>query len=260
MAMNETGAVQPVKLLVSKLMHFLGIACSTHSIAVSRQLDRELKQILRQFLLLPYWINKHKLRVIYNGIELERFWRHSLPSRDAREEIMVGFVGRLDPKKGVEDLIEAVTELIRRGNRLKLRIVGTGWYREKLEPLVASAGMGEHITFLGHRSDVMIVARDFDIFVLPSLSEGLPISIIEMMATGLPIVATNVGGIPEQVEDGVNGFLIAPRDPLALAHAIGRLYAEPALRLAFARSGQTRARALFDARTMLEATEAAYSS
>ncbi|HVQ16380.1 MAG TPA: glycosyltransferase family 4 protein, partial [Vicinamibacterales bacterium] len=259
MAMNDAGVVQPLKLLVSKVMHCVGLACSTHSIAVSRNLEQELHRILRQCLLLPYWINRRKLHVIYNGMALERFSREpTRPPPPSTKEMTIGYVGRLDPKKGAEYLIEAVHLLIARGCRVKLVLVGTGWYRERLEPLVARLGIADRVEFLGHRNDVMTLARDFDVFVLPSLSEGMPLTIIEMMAVGVPVIATRVGGIPEQIEDGVSGLLVEVRNSQQIAEQIWKLLHDPQLAQRMTRAARERALRLFDDRVMFRSLESLY--
>lgn len=260
MAMTQGGQTSVLKLAVSKLLHLTGIALSTRTIAVSDNLRRELLQLLKAFLFLPYFFNRSKLSVIHNGIDFEHFNARRTRQKAPAEATTVGFVGRLDPKKGVQFLIAAIAQLRREGLNVELHVVGDGWDADRLKAIADDNQLRECIKFLGHHEDIASVARDFDIFVLPSLSEGMPLTIMEMMALGVPVVATNVGGIPEQIEDGITGILVAKADSHQLAYAIRRLADDPALRDRLATGAVNAARNLFDEKSMIQKTEALYLS
>jgi len=104
----------------------------------------------------------------------------------------------------------------------------------------------------------MTLARDFDVFVLPSLSEGMPLTIIEMMAVGVPVIATRVGGIPEQIEDGVSGLLVEVRNSQQIAEQIWKLLHDPQLAQRMTRAARERALRLFDDRVMFRSLESLY--
>jgi len=117
---------------------------------------------------------------------------------------------------------------------------------EDIAALLDAAGLGERLRRLGYRRDVPAVLAAADIFALPSYHEALPMSVIEAMLTGLPVVASDIPGPREQIEDGRTGLLVAPRQAAPLAGALARLADDPALRAAMGAAGRTRAMALYD--------------
>jgi glycosyltransferase involved in cell wall biosynthesis len=133
---------------------------------------------------------------------------------------LIGFIGRLDKVKGCDYLIKAVSELAKRGLNFCLVIVGDGPERESLNSLVEDLGLQKQIYFCGFRDDTTNVYQSLDLFVLPSLNEGIPLAMLEAMSQGVPVIATRVGGVPEVIQDGVNGLLVPPVDPRALAEAM----------------------------------------
>jgi len=154
------------------------------------------------------------------------------------------FVGRLDYKKGVPVLIEAVKKMRDEGVSTQLSIVGGGPDRDKFEALVKELGLLDSVCFLGYvrdRQRLRELCREHDLFVLPSLTEGAPKVVIEAYAQGLPVVATNVGGIPGMVSDD-NGILVEPGNVTQLADAIGRILEDDEFRLKLARNNLVEAR------------------
>jgi len=198
-----------------------------------------------------------KASVIHNGIDTERF---AAPKGGRRRAwpLVIGCVGRLSEEKRHRDLVEAAAALVRDGNDLRLDLVGDGETRPPVEAQVRELGVEGRIRFLGMRSDVPELLRGFDIFVLPSRFEGLPLTILEAMASGLPVVATRVGGVPELVEDGVNGFLVEPQSPAELAAAIRRLVEDADLRRRMGQAGRKIAVERFDLRVAARAHEELY--
>lgn len=168
-------------------------------------------------------------RVVYNPVSLPKV---RAPIREGNPEIRLVTVARLTRQKGIDVLLRAVAEIQcnKTSNHPSVRVVvvGDGDQRERLQSLAVSLGVSAE--FLGFRKDVQELLRDSDIFILPSYNEGLPYTILEAQSIGLPVVATRVGGIPEAVEDGVNGLLVEPGDHLALARAIDRLIGSRELR------------------------------
>jgi glycosyltransferase involved in cell wall biosynthesis len=161
------------------------------------------------------------------------------------DRVVVVIVSRLVRHKGHPELLAAMAEV----PEVELWVVGdrlASDHGADLEPVFAGSGLGERLRRLGYREDTAAVLAAADIFALPSHFEGLPMSVIEAMLTGLPVVATAIRGPREQVMDGETGFLVPPRAVAPLAAALRRLVAEPALRSSMGAAGLARARALFD--------------
>jgi len=175
-----------------------------------------------------------KIRVIPYGVDVERF---DIPlSREGareklglpRERFIVGTVGRLEEQKGQKHLLEAVGILRGGGRDVTLLLVGGGREEERLRAQAAQEGIGDAVLFLGTRRDLPELFRAMDVFALPSLWEGLPIALLSAMAAGLPVIVTPVGGVPEVVKDGENGFIVPVGDSGALAAAIRKVCEDPA--------------------------------
>jgi len=168
---------------------------------------------------------------------------------------IIGIVARLTERKGFKNLFEAVKLLADEGRTLKCLVVGGGASTEKIAALknhAASLGISEHILLTGRRGDIPDILSLLDVFILPSLAEGLGRSLLEAMAAGKPIVASTVGGIPEAIEDGKSGLLVKPDDSRALAHAIGLLLDNPEKAQELGRASRKRAELLFDETKMID--------
>jgi len=171
--------------------------------------------------------NKDSLRVILNGVDLDRF---GAPQPEGiREQLGIGrsdfvltCVGRLVELKGHDILIEAFAQLSH-SRPLRLLIIGDGPEKKRHEELVARKGLGKNVLFLGQREDIPALLGASECFALASRTEGLSCSIVEAMAAGLPIVATDVGGNPELVQDGLSGYLVPYGDSASLACRLQRL-------------------------------------
>ncbi|MNY22107.1 putative glycosyltransferase EpsD [compost metagenome] len=140
----------------------------------------------------------------------------------------------------------------------QLLLAGDGPCRAELETQVQKLGLTQSVQFLGYRDDVSRLLLAADVFCLPSLLEGLPLSAAEAMAARLPIVATRVGGVPEIIQDGVTGYLVPPRDPAALAERLVALLADPASRQRFGTAGQAHFAAHLTLAQMASKFEALY--
>jgi glycosyltransferase involved in cell wall biosynthesis len=151
-------------------------------------------------------------------------------------------VGRLVAQKGQRYLIEAMPEILRSHPRAQLLIVGMGILEQKLRDQVDELGLRSSVRFLGRREDVPALMGAADMFVFPSLFEGLGVSLLEACASGLPCVASNVGPLPEVVEDGVTGALVPSQDPASLAEAVRRLASDPDLMHRYGEAARTRVR------------------
>lgn len=179
------------------------------------------------------------------------------PRRLAVGRPLIGTVARLVPVKGIEQLIEATPALLRAFPRAAILLVGEGESRPALEARARRLGVAEAVHFAGFRQDVPAVMAGMDLFVLPSLNEGMGRVLVMAMALGKPIVATAVGGVPELLAEGRAGLLVPPADPGALAEAIATLLRDPARARALGQAGRERA-ASYSAESMLAALAALY--
>jgi glycosyltransferase involved in cell wall biosynthesis len=166
-----------------------------------------------------------RTHVMDYGIDVDRFaaGRRALPANGP----IVGSVARLSPQKSFETLVAAAPAVLARHPSARFVLVGDGESRAELERLVRDAGLTDCFLFTGTRDDVPDLLASFDVYVLPSLFEGLPHSVLEAQAAGVPVVATPVGGTPDAVVHGETGLLVPVRDPPALADAVLRLLENP---------------------------------
>ncbi|RJS80711.1 glycosyltransferase family 4 protein [Methanophagales archaeon] len=185
-------------------------------IALTGDMKREIQKIYGR-----------EVFVIPNGIDLEKFNNLSKENvrkklKIANEEEIIVFVGTLRSVKGIKYLIEAMKIIIQKNIDTRLMLVGDGEDRESLEKHVKELDLEKYVSFVGkvpnEKVPEYMVASD--VFVLPSVSEGFPVTILEAMASGLPIVATKVGGLPEIIKDGENGFLVEPKNPKGIAQRV----------------------------------------
>lgn len=191
-------------------------------------------------LLLGAGVTRGKIRLIASGIDPQRFAPVKPPEQRADGKIMVGSVGVLEERKGHRDLLEAAATLKRQGVKLRIRIAGDGSLRQSLEQDAVRLGLKDDVEFAGLVADTPAFLDDIDIFVMPSLFEGLGVAALEAMAAGKPVIATRVGGLAESVVDGLTGILVPPRDPEALAGAIAKFAEQPKLAAAMGQRGRAR--------------------
>ncbi|MBN1993495.1 MAG: glycosyltransferase [Anaerolineae bacterium] len=214
---------------------------------------------VREFCLSHIGLPAEKVVVIPNGIELNPA---PPPARAAArqslglplESLVVGAVSRFAPVKGLDVLLRALVQV----PHARLVVVGDGPERANLTQLAGDLGITQQVHWAGYRADVPHLLPAFDLFVQPSWHEGLPNTILEAMAAGLPVVATAVGGTPEVVVDGVTGLIVPPGDPMALAGAIHHLLVDTNLRGQMGRAGQSRVQQHFDIQQNVERTESLY--
>ncbi len=204
-----------------------------------------------------------KLSVIYKGHDPA--WYSDLPVQDRAtfgippDVPIVGFIGNMRPVKGVDVLIRALHAL---PPDLPLHLLLVGEVRDKrLKPLAADGRIADRVHFAGFREDAVALAGLFDVSVMPSVSrEGLCKVLVECMSRRIPCVASDVGGMPELIEDGVSGLIVPPRDSAALADALARLLQDPALMAALGEAGRRRIEGPFHVRHTVEQTLALYRS
>jgi len=195
-----------------------------------------------------------KIRVVYEGIDLNDYPARP-PAARGRSPTVVGTVAHMSAEKGHYFLVEAAALIPDVCERMRFVIVGDGECRADLEAQVRRLGLERCFEFAGFQDRISEYMRSFGLFVLPSLSEGLSSAILSAMAAGLPVIATNVGGIPELVQPWETGLLVAPADPLALAEAIQDLAAHPEEALRMGRNGRRRTEQHFTLERKIEETE-----
>ena len=212
-------------------------------IPMSQHLEHWLETTIR--------VPTRKISQIYNGVDTGNFSpatdKHAgLPDAKMfpRGGLVIGYVGRLEAVKNPLGVVRAFRELLRDQpddqSNASLVLVGDGPLRPQVEHEIAALGLLERVVLTGPRNDVPDLLRQFDIFVLPSLNEGISNTILEAMATGLPVVATRVGGNPELVTDGITGQLCRPDEPTAMALALRRYATDGDLRRRHGQAGRDR--------------------
>ncbi|MFQ5639063.1 MAG: glycosyltransferase [bacterium] len=201
--------------IIAKIAYKLTAWNNTRIIAISEAVKSALVQDVK--------IQTSQIAVINNGISLSEFTESKQNSRVFRADFVVGSVGRLDVRKGYDVLLQAVAHLKSNNFKIKCILVGDGKERDQLQLLAKKLGIKDDVIFAGFQFEIQSYLAGMDVFVLPSKTEGFGIAILEAMAAGCPVVASNVGGIPEIIKPGVNGLLVNPDDAEQLASAILKL-------------------------------------
>ena len=211
---------------------------------------------------------KEKFVVIRLGIELDR---RVDPGDDGRletrrmmgvppERFLVGWIGRMTGVKRTDDVLRALAGVRRRGVDAALCLVGDGPDREHVERRAHDLGIVRHCLFLGYQEDVGRFYAAFDTMILPSANEGTPVSVIEALASERPVVATRVGGVPDVVRDGEDGFLVEPGDVEQLADRLAVLARDPELRGRMGRAGRERVLPRYGVEQLIDNVDALYRS
>ena len=225
-------------------------------VPVSHELRGWLERVVR--------IPSAKIQLIDNGVDTERFQAAGVAGTETwqcePDAFVIGTVGRLQDVKDQATLVEAFALLRRQlpDANLRLVLVGDGPLRAQLEAQTATLGLQDSVCFAGARSDVAPLMRSFSLFALSSIAEGTPVTLLEAMASSLPVVATAVGGIPDLVEQGVSGSLAPARDPQALAGAIAPYVLDRALAQRHGAAGRARIEQQYSMQAMLAAYVALY--
>jgi glycosyltransferase involved in cell wall biosynthesis len=182
-----------------------------------------------------------KLHIVHCAVEPARYG--AADDRPAkRHDPRLLFIGRLAGVKGLTVLFAALEQLLPEFPQMRLTLIGDGPERAQMEREAKARGLEKVVAFAGYKSqdEVAAILRESDVLVLPSFAEGVPVVLMEAMASGIPVVATRIAGIPELVEDGVAGLLVSPGDETALAQAMARLLNDPALCSRMGQAGQNK--------------------
>lgn len=224
---------------------------STVVLAVSEWDRRQLIELER--------IPADRIDVLHNGIAAP-----PVSGADVRPGLgltgsdrLIGAVGRLYPEKAYDDLIRAMA-LLDGGDAVQCAIVGIGPDEQRLRDLISELGVGDRVRLLGRRTDIADFIRGLDVAVMCSTREGSPLALLEYMAGAAPVVATAVGGIPEILEDGVSGLLVAPSNPAALAGALQRALGDQELARRLGKAARERQRAEYDLDVVVRRLEELY--
>lgn len=253
----------PVKILTEHSIDYTGRTGGRLATALYGKLRRRLDLVIacseevRNSHL--HALKPERLITIPNGVDLESFDTPLTESVDPGI-FHIGCIGSLTPQKGYTHMIEAVRIIKSRDIPVKLTFVGDGPLRGELEEQSIRSGLEGTVIFKGLLKDVANELKTFDVVAGSSLREGLPIGILEAMASGRAVVTTDIGGNREAVSDGVTGLLVPPSDPDALAQALESLWADGEKRTSMGLAGRARVEERFSARKMVADTERIYGT
>jgi glycosyltransferase involved in cell wall biosynthesis len=233
---------------IQRRVHVLALRWATHVLVNSPAIAERLRQNMST--------KPGRIAIVRNGVDLARF--SPAPRRERGSQVLIGTLANLRPEKGLSTLVEAAALVCRRAPQARFVIWGDGSLRSALDALIRRHRLTNIVELAGSTSEPETELRRCEIVVLPSLSEASSNVILEAMATGLPVVATCVGGTPALVDDQQTGLLVPPGDPRALADALLRLLEDPALRAQLGARGHDRARREFGMDRMLAQIEALY--
>ncbi|HEV2382529.1 MAG TPA: glycosyltransferase [Terriglobia bacterium] len=230
------GLKQLKQRVLRQVDRLVGSYATDRVISVSAELQPRLAR----------YVNPRRIAVIPNGLDTDNVHSHLSPL-EAKRRLnipadcpVLGYAGRLVPIKRLDIFLAAAKEMASRTPEARFVVVGEGCDRPRLEERAQALGLEHRAFFLGHRDDIFDVLRALDVFVLCSDHEGLPMVLLEALHMGVAVVARQVGGIPEVIQDGVSGSLVRSADPRALADACVRLLEDSNLRRRLAQGGQSR--------------------
>jgi glycosyltransferase involved in cell wall biosynthesis len=226
-------------------------------IAVSGQIRSEL---------IAHGARPGRVVTVLNGIDHQQFRRDRTREQPMRaalgiapEDVVIGSIGRLEPQKRFDLLLDAVATLRATHPRLRCRIAGDGSLNAALSNQITALGLSDVCTLLGHRDDVQALHHAFDLYVQSSDYEGTPNAVLEAMALETPVIATDVGGTAEMIVDGRDGRIVPPGDRAALAAAVGQALASPAVMRTWAASARSRVETDLSFATRMSKVEAVYT-
>jgi len=218
-------------------------------------LNIAVSQAVKDFMVENQISRPEKIVVVYNGVEP--------PHKKAKpfghkNEYRLGSIGTLNEQKGMQYLLEAMPTIIKEFPDTSLEIIGEGYYKSRLQKLIRTLKLSRHVKLTGFLKDVYDELEKLDIYIQPSLSESFGLAILQAMSMGLPVVATNAGGIPEVVTSSKTGILVEPKDPKALAGAILELLRNQSAAVHMVNLGEQDADIKFSLKDMVEETEKIY--
>ncbi len=225
-------------------------------IAISRAIEKEILQM---------GVPAKRIKVIYNGLDPSSFTNPGDPREIKRaldldpDKLTVTMVARLHPVKGHRYFLQAAREIVKTGLNVQFLIIGEGIYKGKIQQWIRELGLDEVVRMPGYYSPIEDIYTVSDILSVPSLMEGLGMVILEAMYFNVPVVASNIGGVPEIIEDQVNGILVQPRDYKSLAQAIMKVLVDGDLADQIRKNGQKTVKE-FSLENMAGQVEATYAA
>jgi glycosyltransferase involved in cell wall biosynthesis len=221
---------------LSRLMNKFILSKSDAAVAISRQIEDYYREVVS--------LRKDKIYFINNGIDVELYReRNGNKLREElgikKDEIVLGMVGNLRPEKNHKLLISAFTKVEKEVKNIHLVLAGRDFMEGEIQRFAEATGVKERIHFLGERDDVPRLLGIFDIFCLSSLYEGMPLTLLEAMASGVPVIGSDVLGINEVITDNINGLLFPKNDEKKLAELIKRLLRDNDLRKRLIQEGKS---------------------
>jgi len=216
--------------------------------------------------LLDSGLSPSRVRVLVNAVDFPKSTGSAHTGRDAkrgshgisRDDFVVGYAGRLSIEKGLIHLLAASAQLLRGGIPLRVLIIGDGPQRKELEKLSLELGLGDRVLFPGFQEDIAEWILCMDVFILPSLTEGTPMALLEAMACGVPAIASAVGGVPQVIEHGETGILVSPGRAEEIGNAVLALFADPAARQKLAKNALALAKTRYSVGQWIDRIEMEY--
>ncbi|MFH0877406.1 MAG: glycosyltransferase family 4 protein [Candidatus Omnitrophota bacterium] len=221
---------------------------------------------VKAHLVCDFHVKEERVELVYSGIDLDKFHSHSAAEISAQKKAwgldpakkIIGHIGRLSSVKGQKFLVQAAVLLSRQRSDLQFLIVGEGDQESRLRSLIQEKDAGGVVVLQPSVADTSLALSLMDVFAMPSLQEGLGLSILEAQAQGVPVVASRVGGIPTVIEDGKTGLFCPAGNAEALAHAISRLLDDSLLRQALIRQGRRNVEERFSLHLMADKMKTLY--
>ncbi len=200
------------------------------------------------------------IHIVRNGVDINKFTPQGARALAPSDQVTVMFAGRLEERKGIHQLIDAIPQVLEQTKNVRFIIVGRDMkvgkrsVAETVKRRLASSGASAYVQFIDHvpLADMPSFYRSADICVVPSLYENAPYTVLEAMACGKPVIATNSGGTPEYIDDGLTGFVIPPGRPTEIAQAIVKLAISPERRTAFGAAAREKAQTMLENSTVVE--------
>lgn len=244
---SESMTQNGLKRVINK---YINIFLCDKVIAVSNFIENQL---------IESGIPSKKIVKIYNGVNALEYESLSSLKKKTSMGLKLAQIARLEEEKGHKYAIEAISLIDKEKYDVKLVIVGDGSKRDELESLAKRLQVEDRVTFTGYVKDVKDVVGECDIVILTSTNEALAIALLEGMAAGRPCIASKVGGVPEVVEDGINGILVKPRNPEAIMQAIIKLYEDPELYVKMGEQSLRIVKEKFDSTKLIKQVEEVYA-
>lgn len=201
-----------------------------------------------------YNVNEEKIKIIHNGVDLAKFESKNYIKSHKTEsnEIIIGMVAHLTVFKGWHDFIKIISLINKRTSfKIKAKIIGDGILRNELEKEITNLGLSDVFFFTGYQDNIKDILNQLDIFLFTTHREGLSVAVIEVLASGLPVVATNIGGINEQIDEGENGYILPKGDVEGMANKCLELINNKELRMKFGKKSRELAEERFSQKRML---------